>query len=41
MRKLDRSEKKFYQFLLDTGLGNLNSMGLGFINIKTKNRTKF
>jgi len=34
LRKLDRSEKMFYKFLLDSGLGVLNSMGFGFINIK-------
>ena len=34
LRKLDKSEKMFYKFLLDSGLGILNSMGFGFINIK-------
>ncbi|MGC9079699.1 MAG: CRISPR-associated endoribonuclease Cas6 [Nanopusillaceae archaeon] len=31
-RKLDPSERKFYKFLMDTGLGSLNSLGFGFIN---------
>ena len=34
LRKLDNEEKRFYKFLLDTGLGILNSMGFGFVNIK-------
>ena len=32
LRKLDREEKKFYMFLLDVGLGKLNSLGFGFLN---------
>ncbi|MFH7904030.1 MAG: CRISPR-associated endoribonuclease Cas6 [Candidatus Aenigmatarchaeota archaeon] len=32
LRKLDREEKKFYSFLLDCGLGKLNSLGFGFVN---------
>ncbi|BBL45724.1 CRISPR-associated protein Cas6 [Nanobdella aerobiophila] len=34
IRNLDREEKRFYKFLFDTGLGLLNSMGFGFINLK-------
>ncbi|MGC9079471.1 MAG: CRISPR-associated endoribonuclease Cas6 [Nanopusillaceae archaeon] len=37
-RKLDSSERKFYKFLMDVGLGSLNSLGFGFINpVKDKN----
>ena len=36
LRKLDNEEKRFYKFLLDTGLGILNSMGFGFVNVKNK-----
>jgi len=36
LRKLSISEKKFYKFLLDCGLGSLNSLGFGFVNIKWK-----
>jgi len=32
LRKLDNEEKRFYKFLLDTGLGILNSLGFGFVN---------
>ncbi len=31
-RKLDKGERKFYKFLLDTGLGVRNSLGFGFVN---------
>ncbi len=34
LRKLSTSEKKFYRFLLDCGLGSLNSLGFGFVNVK-------
>ena len=34
LRNLDKSEKSFYKFLFDTGLGSLNSLGFGFINVK-------
>jgi len=33
LRKLDNVEKKFYKFLMDCGLGSLNSLGFGFINL--------
>lgn len=33
LRKLSREEIKFYKFLLDCGLGSLNSLGFGFVNI--------
>ncbi len=32
VRNLDKKQKKFYKFLLDTGLGALNSLGFGFVN---------
>ncbi|RIB35417.1 MAG: hypothetical protein BXU00_01465 [Candidatus Nanoclepta minutus] len=32
LRKLDNEERRFYKFLLDTGLGILNSLGFGFVN---------
>jgi len=32
LRKLDREERKFYSFLMDCGLGRLNSLGFGFVN---------
>lgn len=32
IRPLSSKEKKFYKFLMDTGLGVLNSLGFGFIN---------
>ena len=31
-RRLDRAEKKFYEFLMESGLGSLNSLGFGFMN---------
>jgi len=34
LRRLDNEEKRFYKFLLDTGLGILNSLGFGFVNPK-------
>ncbi len=35
LRNLDKKQKKFYKFLLDTGLGVLNSLGFGFVNISS------
>ena len=34
MRRLDKSERNFYKFLLDTGLGNHNSLGFGFMDLE-------
>ncbi len=33
IRKMDKKQRKFYKFLLDTGLGVLNSLGFGFVNV--------
>jgi CRISPR/Cas system endoribonuclease Cas6 (RAMP superfamily) len=32
-RRLDKEEKKFYEFLMDCGLGVHNSLGFGFVNL--------
>jgi len=32
LRSLDREEKKFYYFIMESGLGILNSLGFGFVN---------
>lgn len=35
LRRLNNEERKFYKFLMDAGLGNLTSLGFGFVNPKS------
>jgi len=40
MKKLyiDKDDKKFYKFIMDTGLGEKNSLGFGFVNPKKEGK---
>jgi len=41
LRSLDREEKNFYYFIMESGLGVLNSLGFGFVNpLKVEKKPK-